>query len=197
MPTVFFVDFFRVSGFLNEVDMKIFTRLWVFAGFLLFLFCPALTMAADGAGKVPHFDWQQMGIGFAGAGIVRTSKALRGLQAKKAGLVSDARAITDKAAAENRDLTDDEDARFSVLSEQIKAANKAIDREQALLAEEVETGANAGDENHPALVSENIENDPKRGFKSFGEFARAVKVAGGDNPRVDDRLKIGAVAPGT
>jgi HK97 family phage major capsid protein len=46
-------------------------------------------------------------------------------------------------------------------------------------------------------VTENLEQDPKRGFGSFGEFASAVVRAGRDGSRPDGRLLIGAAAPGT
>jgi hypothetical protein len=48
------------------------------------------------------------------------SKHLRELQARKANLVKDARALTEGAAAENRDLTAEEASRFDTLRAQIE-----------------------------------------------------------------------------
>ena len=62
------------------------------------------------------------------------SKQLRELQARKATLVKDARALTDIAAAEERDMTDEELAAFNALKAKIEAASAAIDREAALIA---------------------------------------------------------------
>jgi len=64
------------------------------------------------------------------------SKQLRELQARKATLVKDARALTDIAAAEERDMTDEELNAFNALKAKIEAASAAIDREAALIAEE-------------------------------------------------------------
>jgi HK97 family phage major capsid protein len=55
-------------------------------------------------------------------------------------------------------------------------------------------------ENARISVSENIEHDPKRGFRSLGEFARSVHMATVTPMRADERLRyggIGAVAPAT
>jgi HK97 family phage major capsid protein len=121
-----------------------------------------------------------------------TSKKLRDLQAKKAGLVAAARAITTTAAEiENRDLNDEESAQFDALSAQIISLNTAIDRENQLIAEESSIG----------IVAEHIVDrqtlDEKRGFKSFGEFAHAVQQASVGRNVFDQRLAIEAAAPST
>lgn len=64
------------------------------------------------------------------------SKQLRELQARKAGLIKDARALTDAAAAEQRDMNEEEMNAFDALKLRIEAASAAIDRESALIAEE-------------------------------------------------------------
>lgn len=125
------------------------------------------------------------------------SKKLRELHARKAGLVRDARALTDKAAAENRDMTPDEIGAFDGLKAKIESANAAIDREQALIAEEAQLGAlNVGADSE-IVVTDNREADPRRGFRSFGEFAQQVRAASGNPARPDQRLLIGAAAPST
>jgi len=107
-----------------------------------------------------------------------TSKKIRDLQAKKTKLVEDMRAITDKADAEGRDLADEEQKSFEAMKKQLQAANNAIGREAELLAEEAALNSAAGERQQPAgtiLVHENAEDDPKRGFASFGHFAQAVR----------------------
>ena len=66
------------------------------------------------------------------------SKQLRELQARKAGLIKEARALTDRAAAESRDMNDEETSAFDALKTRIEAASAAIDRESALIAEEAQ-----------------------------------------------------------
>ncbi len=63
------------------------------------------------------------------------SKQLRELQARKSTLVKDARALTDIAAAEQRDMNDEELAAFEAFKAKIEATSAAIDREAALIAE--------------------------------------------------------------
>ncbi len=55
------------------------------------------------------------------------SKHLRELQARKTTLVKEARGLTDRAALENRDLTDEEVSAFDALRARIDAASAAID----------------------------------------------------------------------
>ncbi|SDR47136.1 phage major capsid protein [Paraburkholderia tuberum] len=122
------------------------------------------------------------------------SKNLRELQARKAKHVGAMRAITDKAAAEDRDLNDDEVAEFEAERSRLAGVSAAIDREQLLIEAErgVTISAAAG---ATITVSENIESDPRRGFASFGEFAAAVRGAANKNAAADQRLTIGAAAP--
>ena len=56
------------------------------------------------------------------------SNKLRELQSRKANLVKDARTLTDIAAVEERDMTDEELSAFDVLKSKIEAASGAIDR---------------------------------------------------------------------
>jgi HK97 family phage major capsid protein len=120
-----------------------------------------------------------------------TSKKLRDLQAKKAGLVATARALTTLAEAESRDLSADESVQFDAFSAQITGVNTSIDRENLLIAEESTVGIVA---NH---IVDRAALDQKAGFKSFGEFAHAVQQSSGRNAHLDQRLSIEAAAPGT
>src|SRR4051812_23987388 len=96
----------------------------------------------------------------------KMSKQLRELQARKAKHIATMRAITDKAAAETRDLTDDEDTAFAAEKSALDRCNAAITREQDLIEQERSAGV-VIPENARISVSENIENDPQRGFRSF------------------------------
>lgn len=134
----------------------------------------------------------------AGAGIVagaRTNKKIRDLQAKKATAVSEARKITAAAEAENRDLTDDDDKQFQALMDDAKKMNAQIQREENLLDEEAAL-ANKPGARH-IEVHDNREDDPKRGFRNFGEFVSAVMQGSIRNGSLDERLTIGAAAPST
>jgi HK97 family phage major capsid protein len=123
------------------------------------------------------------------------SKQLRELQARKAKQVTAMRAITDKAASENRDLSDEEVTAFDAERVALERTNAAIQREEALIEAERSAGV-AVAEGARITVSENIENDTRRGFQSFGEFAMAVRTGSQRNGSVDHRLVIGAAAPG-
>jgi HK97 family phage major capsid protein len=127
------------------------------------------------------------------------SKTLRTLQQRKAALVADARKLVESAHAENRDLDDSETAQYDTLMASIQAAQRQIEREEALIEAERSAGVPVP-ENARISVSENIEHDPKRGFRSLGEFARSVHMATVNPMRADERLRyggIGAVAPAT
>jgi len=121
---------------------------------------------------------------------------MRELLARKSKHVAAMRAITDKAAAEGRDLSDEEAAAFDAERAALERTNAAIEREQALADQERSIGVEI-----PAgariSVSENVENDPSRGFKSFGEFAQAIRSAAVQPAAIDQRLVIGAAAPTT
>ncbi len=127
------------------------------------------------------------------------SKQLRELQARKTALVKEARALTDIAAEQQRDLNEDESQAFDSLRAKIEAASAAIDREAALIAEEahlasVQVAANrlAIGETPVITVTDNLEADPKHGFKSVGEFLKTVRQAQNPGSSIDERLLVGA-----
>lgn len=124
------------------------------------------------------------------------SKQMRELMARKAKHVAAMRAITDKAVAEGRDLDENEVVAFDAEKTALERVNAAIDREQALVEAERSAGMQIPD-NARISVSENIEQDPTRGFKSFGEFAQAIQMASMRPGAIDKRLVIGAAAPTT
>lgn len=142
------------------------------------------------------------------------SAKLRALQARKAEQVSAARKFNDetdaKAAAENRAWTEEENKQFAALNAATAATSAAIDREQALIAEEAglpPAVPGASSVTLPAAgkitVAENADKDPKRGFRSFGDFAtsvRGARIAQRTGAPMDARLvplSPEAAAPGT
>jgi HK97 family phage major capsid protein len=127
------------------------------------------------------------------------SKQIRALQARKAKNVEAMRALNDRVAAEAREMTSEEASEFDALEAGNKALNMQIAREERLVAEEAQIGvldvpgAAVITGGEPVLAA-----DPKRGFKTFGDFCMAVKEEGPNlsNPR-DERLRIGAATPTT
>ena len=126
------------------------------------------------------------------------SKQLRELQARKSALVQEARELTDLAASQNRDLSEEECAAFDALKTRIAAASGAIDRETTLIAEEAQSaiammGTNPSVSAGSVItVSDNRELDTKHGFHSVGEFLRTVCQAQKHGSAIDERLLIGS-----
>ena len=128
------------------------------------------------------------------------SKQLRELQARKTEMIKEARALTDCAVNENRDLTEEEVTAFDALKLRIDAASAAIDRESALIAEEARMAIESAREPGAVItVTQNRDLDPKHGFHSVGEFLQVVCHAQKPGNPIDERLLIGsnrgAVAP--
>lgn len=123
---------------------------------------------------------------------------IRALKAKLATVLGQARGITDKAAAEGRDtLSAEEQSAFEAHISAAQQVQAQINNMEAMadleagLGTSVELGANA----QVTGTKTNVADDPKRGFKSFGEYAKAVRAGAGGRP--DERLLIGAAAPTT
>ena len=98
---------------------------------------------------------------------------------------------------------------FTDNADKVKSLNASIEREQALAVEEAgisavtlpsgQSAARIG-ATGAAAVTENVAEDPKRGFRSLGDFARAVHAASitkRTGQAIDQRLMIGAAAPGS
>lgn len=123
---------------------------------------------------------------------------IRALKAKLATVLGQARGITDKAAAEGRDtLSAEEQSAFDghmAASQQLRAQ---ITNLEALADAEAGMGTvlDLGQQAQVTGTKLNAADDPKRGFKSFGEYAAAVRAGAGGRP--DERLLIGAAAPTT
>lgn len=114
-------------------------------------------------------------------------KAVRALQEKRAKLIEASTAITVAAdetlTAEQKKTIDDNLAQVAAYDEDIKRLNTLADAMRSVEGSIVETRPNMAD-------------DPKRGFTDFSDFAQAVRNASLGNRAVDDRLLIGAAAPG-
>jgi HK97 family phage major capsid protein len=122
------------------------------------------------------------------------SAKIRNLQAKKAEHVKAARALTNAADAAGRDLTDEEQDQFKDLTEKIHALDASIEREQMLASAEAGLSAAGGVEIPAAAtitVHDRQADDPKRGYSTFGEFARSVANATRTGVR-DNRLAMAA-----
>ncbi|RFP32424.1 phage major capsid protein [Duganella sp. BJB476] len=124
---------------------------------------------------------------------------IRILQQKKAAAVAKAKGINDVAAAADRDLNADEQAAYDAAMSEASGYDARIARAQELAAADVSDGVQIAD-NARISVTDNASSDPKAGFKSAGEFFKAVRgaaLAASTGQAVDRRLLIGAAAPTT
>ncbi|MBF0421902.1 MAG: phage major capsid protein [Magnetococcales bacterium] len=124
------------------------------------------------------------------------ASTIRNLQARKAGVVAEARGMTDKAMSEGRDLTDDETKAFDAKMEEAEKIGRAIDRETALMAEEVSVGTKSVHVNtFGSGETQDLATDPKCGFKSQGEFFQSIYQASKPGMSIDRRLLPNAAVP--
>lgn len=124
---------------------------------------------------------------------------IRILQQKKAAAVAKAKGINDTAAAADRDLNADEQVAYDAAMSEASSYDARIARAQELAAAELSDGVHIAD-GARISVEENAAKDPKAGFKTAGEFFKAVRgaaLASSTGHAVDKRLLIGAAAPGT
>lgn len=120
------------------------------------------------------------------------NKTIRALQARKAAAVDAAKALNAKAGAEDRDFTAEEQAEYDGYMAEATSLENRIAREISLAEAQVAAGDALG-----VQVDENVAADPKRGFKSYGDFAQTVRAAARPGVQPDQRLLIGAAAPTT
>jgi HK97 family phage major capsid protein len=118
------------------------------------------------------------------------SKNLRELQARKAATVDAMKALNEKS-----EFTAEDQTKFDAHAADLKNISAAMDRESLLAANVVDLPRASA--SATVTVSDNRAADPKLGFQSFGEFAQTVRNAGLTGNRPDERLLIGAAAPGT
>lgn len=123
------------------------------------------------------------------------------LRQQKADLVAKCRELNNKAEAENRDLTDDEQKSFDEMQAAIGATNAKIAREETMLEHErslqgVEIEEPAS--RLPAEVKRENKAAEEKRFGSLGEFLCAVAAADGKHvhreewdPRLQDMFQAG------
>ena len=122
---------------------------------------------------------------------------IRALKAKKAEALKQATAIN---AIADRDLTADEQTSLAAHMASIKGLNAQIETAEILANEQAgldAMGAVVIPAGASLQVVENLAADPKRGYKTFGEYLSSVKGGSTRNGDIDKRLTIGAAAPGS
>lgn len=126
------------------------------------------------------------------------NKHLQALLARRAAAVAKMTAIADTAAArDGGTLSDDERTQFDAQAAEIQTLDGDIARVKATI-EATRSGTSVELPDGRIGVSDNGAADPRGGFRSFGEFAQAVRAAAVDGASAaDSRLVIGAAAPGS
>jgi HK97 family phage major capsid protein len=121
------------------------------------------------------------------------SKMYKALLQERADLVTEGKAIFELAEKESRDLTEEEKARDDEINDRLAVVHAGIQRHEVRRDRERSAPA------LPRITDMRlpIEEDPKRGWSDLGEFALAVKSLYTPGGQIDDRLLIGADAPGT
>lgn len=123
------------------------------------------------------------------------NKQIRSLKARKDETLARMKALNELLATENREPTAEESKAFDTDKATIASINAALEREELVeresMALEVPSGARiTGGE--PQLLE-----DPKRGFRHFGEYCGAVRQSARRGAETDERLRIIAAAPTT
>lgn len=127
------------------------------------------------------------------------NKTIRALQARKAKNVEAMQALSIKSSSEDRVFTAEESAEFDRLEAENVSIGAQVAREERLATEAAQLGVlDVPGARQIAGGEPVVEQDPKRGFRTFGDFAKSVKEEGPNisNPK-DSRLKIGAATPST
>jgi HK97 family phage major capsid protein len=122
------------------------------------------------------------------------SKKIRALQERKAELLASARTIVDDNQGE---LSEELQTQFDAIMSDVASVTASIDREKLLQDEERSmTALELDDDVTISGGAPRIEQDPQRGFATYGEFCSVVANAS-INHEIDQRLRIGAAAPST
>lgn len=126
------------------------------------------------------------------------NKHLQALLARRAAAVAKMTAIADTAAArDGGTLSDDERTQFDAHAAEIQTLDGDIARVKATI-DATRSGTSVELPDGRISVSDDGAADPRGGFRSFGEFAQAVRAAAVDGASAaDSRLVIGAAAPGS
>jgi len=121
------------------------------------------------------------------------------LQQQKAAIIGKAAALNTAAEAAGRDLTAEETVQYDAYMAEARGYDARIQRAEELAAADVNVGVDVP-ESARMSVTENLASDPRGGFKSSGEFMKAVRgaqAAKQNGHAIDKRLTIDAAAPGT
>lgn len=128
------------------------------------------------------------------------NRRLHALKQRQAALVEDSTKILEKQAAESRaELTAEEQAAFDKNDQDLKGVQAAIEREERLARYEIETGKAIDPEAAGPKITKQrdaILDDPKRGFKSLGDFGMSVYQAGLPGAQRDERMVTYAAITG-
>jgi len=98
------------------------------------------------------------------------------LQQQKAAIIGKAAALNAAAEAAGRDLTAEEAVQYEAYMAEARGYDARIQRAEELVAADVNVGVDVPDSARMS-VTENIEQDPRRGFASAGEYFKAVRGA--------------------
>ena len=120
---------------------------------------------------------------------------LKALRDARAQIVARGQAAVAVYANDNREPTAEELAAVKAISAERQAIDGQIEAAEEL--QSIERGFAVADTVRISGGGELIENDPRGGFKSFGEFAQAVKVAAAGHGMADPRLRGPGAAPTT
>jgi HK97 family phage major capsid protein len=133
---------------------------------------------------------------------------LKPLLADRASLVQRCQAIITSAKRMKVDITEQEERTIDAHLRDVAGIDQKIramagSEDEAVLLHVRGSAANESTRRSPTVATAHAllkkigpPGDPKRGFSDFGEFAHAVQLAS-TNQATDERLFIGAAAPGT
>lgn len=118
------------------------------------------------------------------------------LKRDRARLAQEMRTIVDKAGAELRDLTSDEQEQYEGLEKEFEAIGRQIEMEERMRSFESQVDASFEDEEEPAIEPASGETRSAQGsaqaqnrvFDSLGEQLRAVMHSSTPGNRIDPRL---------
>lgn len=115
---------------------------------------------------------------------------LKELHERRAALVAEGREMLDKAGEEKRDLSGDEETRYTSIYDEVETVNKAIEREERQIQAERDLGnyRPEHDDDPETRDRDTGRNDEGQNFMSFGEQLQAIAgfYSGRD---MDNRLR--------
>lgn len=143
--------------------------------------------------------------GLTAAGIIlmdagNSEAKIAEMQERLQALLDEGHALVAKADEEQRDLSDDETEKLEANQAEAERLSKQIQARQALVKPLASAGrrtaADPAVRPGAAVEPRPKANDPRGGFKSFGEFAQRVRVAGAGGG-LDNRLQAAATTFGS